>query len=88
LSSFSSALKAPAHASLARDRRDDCNVTDSEDVPDAGPQELDNSQLDADLLLPAAEQYGLFTVVSQPSEKAGVIDIIAIHGINGHYNKT
>jgi hypothetical protein len=34
------------------------------------------------------EKYGLFILHDQPSDKPGVVDIIAIHGLNGHYDKT
>jgi len=34
------------------------------------------------------EKWGLFILHDQPEDMPGVIDIIAIHGINGHYAKT
>jgi hypothetical protein len=34
------------------------------------------------------EKWGLFILHDQPEDMPGVIDIIAIHGINGHYTKT
>ena len=33
-------------------------------------------------------QYGIFIFRDQPSSKVGVVDIIALHGLNGHYKKT
>jgi hypothetical protein len=33
-------------------------------------------------------QYGLKLVVDQHSKKENIVDIIAIHGLNGHYAKT
>lgn len=34
------------------------------------------------------EKYGLFCVHNQPRDKANTIDIVAVHGLNGHFEKT
>jgi hypothetical protein len=34
------------------------------------------------------EKCGLFILHDQPSDEPGVVDIIAIHGLNRHYDKT
>ncbi len=33
-------------------------------------------------------QLGMFILEDKPSQKSKVVDIIAIHGLNGHYRKT
>jgi hypothetical protein len=34
------------------------------------------------------ERYGLFCVHDQPRDKANIVDIVAVHGLNGHFEKT
>lgn len=34
------------------------------------------------------ERYGLFCVHDQPRDKANTVDIVAVHGLNGHFEKT
>jgi hypothetical protein len=36
----------------------------------------------------SVEQYGIFTFKDQPSSSEGKVDIIALHGLNGHYRDT
>ena len=34
------------------------------------------------------ERYGLFVFENKPADDARAIDIVAVHGLNGHYEKT
>jgi hypothetical protein len=34
------------------------------------------------------EQYGMFIFQPKPSDQGGLVDIVAIHGLGGHYQKT
>ena len=34
------------------------------------------------------DQYGMFILEDKPASQDNLVDIVAIHGLNGHYNKT
>lgn len=36
----------------------------------------------------AAERYGMFPIVDQPHDAEGVVDIVAVHGLGGHFAGT
>lgn len=34
------------------------------------------------------DKYGLFVLRDKPSNQTGIVDVVAIHGLNGHYSRT
>ncbi|RFU35449.1 hypothetical protein B7463_g869, partial [Scytalidium lignicola] len=34
------------------------------------------------------DEYGMFILRDKPSNRLGIVDVVAIHGLNGHYSRT
>jgi hypothetical protein len=34
------------------------------------------------------DEYGMFILRDKPSNQTGIVDVVAIHGLNGHYSRT
>ncbi|RBR10932.1 hypothetical protein FVER53590_01623 [Fusarium verticillioides] len=50
-------------------------------VPNASVSSVETAEDEADC-------RGLFTFVPKDRDEPGIVDIVAIHGLNGHYSKT
>jgi hypothetical protein len=44
--------------------------------------------LEPDKAADGDRQWGMFCLVDKPSNAAQVVDIVALHGLNGHYRRT
>jgi hypothetical protein len=76
------------------------NSNDTSILPSTAPAASVEGQNPAQALVPntsvssvetaedEADGRGLFTFVEKDRDESGIVDIVAIHGLNGHYSKT
>ncbi len=55
---------------------------------EAGPSARLSRSVEQPGELTGTAQYGMFIFQNKPSDESKVVDIVAVHGLNGHYQKT
>lgn len=57
-------------------------------MPTDGISSYKSKWLSTDKPMSKSQEYGLHTLVAKDPLTAGVTDVVAVHGLNGHYEKT
>ncbi|KAF5573000.1 ankyrin repeat [Fusarium pseudocircinatum] len=79
------APKPQQDSSIAR------NLINAAGVPSTATDKTETKQGSSPLAFSAEDESncrGLFTFVAKGRDETGVVDIVALHGLNGHYSKT